>query len=134
MADPKPKGRDARLDFRVLMPLMIRYRAAVRREDGRWQVSPFFNGVGVDFSGGGSAFKVAKEIPGGTLLYLEISVPYDKEPVQTVAEVLRQVPDTLKDKPVFRCIVRYVLIHPEAQDRMVGFFINAGARQGTSIK
>ncbi|MBI5637036.1 MAG: PilZ domain-containing protein [Nitrospinae bacterium] len=124
-----PKVAGKRADFRVEMPLMIRYRVAVRQEDGRYQLSPLANGVGVDFSGGGCAFKIAKDIPAGFFLYIEITMPYDKEPVQAVAEVVRNLPDELKGKQVFRCITRYILIHPDVQDRMVGYFIGEAARQ-----
>ncbi len=124
-----PKGAGKRTDFRVEMPLMIRYRVAVRQEDGRYQMSPLSNGVGVDFSGGGCAFKIAKDIPPGYFLYIEITMPHGKEPVQAVAEVVRNLPDELKGKQVFRCITRYVLIHPDVQDWMVSYFIGEAARQ-----
>ncbi len=123
------KGAGKRSDFRVEMPLMIRYRVAVRQEDGRYLLSPFSNGVGVDFSGGGCAFKIAKDIPPGYFLYIEITMPHGKEPVQAVAEVVRNLPDELKGRPVFRCITRYVLIHPDVQDWMVAYFIGEAARQ-----
>ena len=56
-------------------------------------------------------------------------MPHRKEPVQAVAEVVRNLPDELKGKQVFRCIVRYVLIHPDTQDWMVAYFIGEAARQ-----
>lgn len=134
MADEAPKpsgggGRDKRVDFRVEMPLAIRYRVAVRRDDGRYQLSQPFNGVGVNFSGSGAAFRMAKDIPKGYMLLLEIAVPYDKDPIRAVAEVIKTQPDTLKGKTVVRCITRYLLIHPETQDKMIGFFIGEAARQ-----
>ena len=127
---PQKTARNQRMDFRVELPLLVKYKIAVKQPDGRYQLSPMFNGVGVDFSGGGSAFKIAKDIPKGFFLYIELHFPFDKEPVMAVGEVIRTKPDTLKGKNVFLCITRYVLIAPEVQDRMVGFFIGEMARQG----
>ncbi len=127
---PQKSSKNARMDFRVEIPLLVKYRIAVKQPDGTYQLSPLFNGVGVDFSGGGSAFKIGKDIPKGYFIYVELHFPFDKEPVMAIAEVIRTKPDTLKGKNVFVCITKYLLIGPDVQDRMVGFFIGEMARQG----
>ena len=124
-------GKQVRKDFRVKLAASVRYRVA-KKVGERYVLSPFFKGIGVDFSGGGAAFKIGNSIPKGYLLYLEIFFPFDKFPVSVVAEVLTIKEDTLKGKKVFLCITRYLLMSPTINDRMVGYFINEGARSTPS--
>lgn len=119
---------DLRQDFRVRLAVSIRYRVAKRFGDV-FKLSPFLKGIGVDFSAGGATFKIGKSIPKDYLMYLEIFFPFSKYPVSAVGEVLRTKEDTLKGKKVYLCIVRYLLISPTIQDKMVGYFINEAARK-----
>ena len=126
----EPSGgppKQVRKDFRVKLAASVRYRVA-KKVGEKYVLSPFFKGIGVDFSGGGAAFKIGNSIPKGYLLYLEIFFPFDKFPVSVVAEVLNIKEDTLKDKKVFLCITRYLLMSPTINDRMIGYFINEAAR------
>ena len=100
-----------------------------KKIDDKFKLTPFFKGLGVDFSGSGAAFKIGKSIPPGYMLYLEIFFPFDKYPVSVVAEVLRQKEDILKGKKVYLCMVRYLLIAPSIQDKMVGYFISRHATE-----
>ena len=127
-APPPPQGGAKRQDFRVTLSVSVRYRVAKKIGDV-YKLTPFHKGLGVDFSGGGGAFKIGKDIPAGYLLYLEIFFPFDKFPVSVVAEVIRTKPDTLKGKKVYLCITRYLLMSPTINDKMVGYFINDGARE-----
>jgi hypothetical protein len=127
---PQKSSKNARMDFRVEIPLLVKYRIAIPQPDGTYQLSPMFNGVGVDFSGGGSAFMIGKDIPKGYFLYIELHFPFDTNPVMVIGEVIRTKPNMLKGKNVFICITQYLLIGPDVQDRMVGFFIGEMARQG----
>ncbi len=125
--ESKERKPAPRVDFRLRLATTVRYRVAKRFGD-KFKLSPWFKGIGVDFSGGGAAFKIGKAIPKGFLMYLEVFFPFDKYPVSSVAEVLRLKDDTLKGKKVFLCITRYLLISPTVQDKMIGYFINEGAR------
>jgi c-di-GMP-binding flagellar brake protein YcgR len=125
---PPAQGGAARKDFRVALSVSVRYRVAKKIGDV-YKLTPFHKGLGVDFSGGGGAFKIGKDIPAGYLMYLEIFFPFDKFPVSVVAEVVRTKEDTLKGQKVYLCITRYLLMSPTINDKMVGYFINEGARQ-----
>lgn len=126
---PHNGGRDNRMDFRITMPVSVKYKIARKNErEEKYTLSGYFRGLGDNFSGGGAAFKVAKEIPAGSLLYVEILFPFDKKPVCIIAEVLRTKPDIFKGKKIFLCVVRYLLINPKRQDAMVAYFIGEGAR------
>ncbi len=126
---PKKTGREGREDFRVDLAISLRYKIASKNEMGAYTLTPFLRGIGVNFSGGGAAFKIAKSIPGGTFIYIEMFFPFDKYPVSAVAEVVRTKPDTLKGRSVLLCITKYLLISATIQDKMVAFFIGEGARR-----
>ncbi|MBI3581994.1 MAG: PilZ domain-containing protein [Nitrospinae bacterium] len=127
----RPTGlKDARDDYRVRLPLPVKYRVGVRQQDGKYVLSPEFRGVGVDFSGGGAAFKIGKEIPAGFFVHAEIPFPFQQEPIMVVGEVLRTKPDLLRNQKVFLCVVRYLLINPDARDKMVGHIIGEVSRRG----
>ena len=126
---PKGGGRDSRQDFRVDMAISLRYKVASKIGGGAYQLSPYMRGIGVNFSGGGGAFKIGKDIPAGSFIYLEMYFPFDRFPVSAVAEIIRTKPDTLRGKAVFLCITRYLLISPTIQDKMVAYFIGEGARR-----
>jgi len=117
-----------RQDYRLRLAATIRYKVA-KRFGYAFKESAWFKGIGVDFSAGGASFKIGRSIPKGYFMYIEIFFPFDKFPVSTVAEVIRLKSDTLKGKKVFLCIVRYLIISPTVQDKMVGYFINEGARR-----
>ncbi len=125
---PEKTGREGREDFRVDLAISLRYKIAGKNEMGAYTLTPFLRGIGVNFSGGGGAFKIAKDIPAKTLIYLEMYFPFDKYPVSAVAEVIRTKPDTLKGKSVLLCITKYLLISATIQDKMVAFIIGEGAR------
>lgn len=134
MTDEQPKPpsknlKNARNDFRVRLPLLVKYRVAVKQPDGKYLLSPLFSGVGVDFSGGGAAFKIGKDIPSGFLLYAEMPFPFQPEPVMVVAEVVRTKPDLLRGQKVLLCFVKYLLINPDVRDTMVGYIIGEVNRQ-----
>ncbi|GMT41657.1 MAG: hypothetical protein IEMM0002_0068 [bacterium] len=117
------------MDFRINLSIPVRYMIAARNEDeGKYSLTDFFRGLGGKFSGGGAAFYAAKEIPVGSLLYVEMFFPFDKNPICTVSEVLRIKSGVLKGKKVFLCVTRFVLIGPKEQDRMVAYMIGDGAR------
>jgi c-di-GMP-binding flagellar brake protein YcgR len=128
MTDEKPQQpskspKNARNDFRVRLPLLLKYRVAVKQPDGKYALSPLFSGVGVDFSGGGAAFKIGKDIPAGFFMYAEMPFPFQPEPIMVVAEVVRTKPDLLRGQKVLLCFVKYTLIHPDVRDKMVGYII-----------
>ncbi len=126
---PQKDGRKNRMDFRVSLPVSVKYKIARKNgEKGEYTLSGYFRGLGDNFSGGGAAFKVAKEIPSGVLLYMEMLFPFDKNPVCIIAEALHTKPDVFKGKKVFLCMVRYLLVSPKQQDGMVAYFIGEGAR------
>ncbi|MBI3793155.1 MAG: PilZ domain-containing protein [Nitrospinae bacterium] len=128
---PIPKGPgpgNARNDYRIRIPLLVKYRVAVKQE-GKYIMSPVFSGVGVDFSGGGAAFKIGKDIPSGFFIYMEIPFPFQPEPLKVVSEVIRTKPDLLKGQKILLCTVKYLLLSPDIRDRMVGFIIGEMALQ-----
>jgi hypothetical protein len=120
---PQKVTKNARNDFRVRLPILLKYRVAVRQPDGKFIMSPVFSGVGVDFSGGGAAFKIGKDIPAGFFMYAEMPFAFQPEPVMAVAEVVRTKPDLLRGQKVLLCFVKYLLINPDVRDRMVGYLI-----------
>jgi hypothetical protein len=119
-------GSEKRAFYRFEYKAPLRYRFAKRVAEGRYQVSGYFKGVGVDFSGGGAAFHVGKPLPPGTLMLLEISFPYQEEPVVATAEVIRRKEIAFKGKTVSLIMVKYLLIGEDQQDKMVAFIISQG--------
>ena len=128
MSAQSPKGREGRVDYRIDLAIQVRYRIA-QKVEGRYRLSDFFNGLGENFSGGGAAFKLARDLPKGTFIYLEMLFPFDRFPVSAVAEVLRTKDATLKGKKVRLCITRFLLMSPTIHDKMVSYIIGEGARQ-----
>jgi hypothetical protein len=125
-----PGVKDARDHYRARLPIPVKYRVGVGQPDGKYVLSPVFSGVGVDFSGGGAAFKIGKEVPAGFFVHVVIPFPFQKEPIMVVGEVLRTKPDVLRNQRVHLCVVKYLLINPDARDKMVGYIIGEVSRLG----
>ncbi|MBF0171194.1 MAG: PilZ domain-containing protein [Nitrospinae bacterium] len=124
------QGGDKRFFYRFEYRAPLRYRFAKGLGEGKYQVSPWFKGVGVDFSGNGAAFHVGKPLPEKTLTLLEIKFPYQEAPVLATAEVVRRKEVVVKGKTVYLIMVRYLLIKEDEQDRMVAFIISRGRNIG----
>lgn len=123
-----PGVKDARDDYRVRLTMPVKYRVGVRQPDGKYVLSPVFSGAGVDFSGGGAALKIGKEVPAGFFVHVVIPFPFQREPVMAVGEVLRTKPDLLRNQQVRLCVVKYLLINPDVRDKMVGYIIGEVSR------
>jgi len=126
----KPSDADKRTFFRFEYPAPVRYRFAKKAEDGKYLVSPWLKGVGVDFSGGGAAIKVGKPLPPKTLMLVEIRFPYGEEPIMATVEVVRRVEVEYKGATVYQLNLRYLLIDRVIQDKMVSFIISRGKVAG----
>ncbi|MBI4667123.1 MAG: PilZ domain-containing protein [Nitrospinae bacterium] len=122
----KDAGADKRTFFRFDYQAPVRYKFAKRTGEGQYQVSPWFKGVGANFSGGGAALHIGKPLPAKTLLLLEIKFPFSDEPVVATAEVVRREDDTINGKPVSLIMIRYLVIDEAVQDKMVSFIISRG--------
>ncbi|MBI5816285.1 MAG: PilZ domain-containing protein [Nitrospinae bacterium] len=119
-------GKDNRLFFRFEYPAPVRYRFAKKTEPGKYMVSPWFKGVGVDFSGGGGALNIGKPLPAKTLVLMEIKFPYSDDPVIATAEVVRRIDVEYKGAKVSQISFKYLLINSNVQDRMISFIISRG--------
>lgn len=121
-------GSDKRDFYRLDYQAQVRYRFAKKTAPGKYQVSPYFKGVGANFSGGGAAIDIGKPLPPKTLMYLEIKFPYSDEPLLATAEVVRREDAVVMGKQAYRVMIRYLVIDEAAQDRMVSFIISGGKR------
>jgi c-di-GMP-binding flagellar brake protein YcgR len=121
---------DKRAFFRLDYQAPVRYRFAKKTAPGKYQVSPYFKGVGANFSGGGSAIDIGKPLPPKTLMYLEIKFPYSDEPLLATAEVVRREDSVVGGKQAYRVMLRYLVINEAEQDKMVSFIISGGKRVG----
>lgn len=121
-------GSDNRFFYRLDYSAPVRYRFAKKTSQGKYQVSPYFRGVGANFSGGGAAIDIGKPLPPKTLMYLEIKFPYSDEPLLATAEVVKREDAVVMGKQAYRVMIRYLLIDEAAQDRMVQFIISGGKK------
>jgi c-di-GMP-binding flagellar brake protein YcgR len=119
-------GADARAFYRLEFPAPVRYRFAKKSAPGKYQVSPYFRGVGANFSGGGAAIDIGKPLPPKTLMYLEIKFPYSDEPLLATAEVVKREDSVVNGKQAYRVMIRYLVMDEAAQDKMVSFIISGG--------
>jgi c-di-GMP-binding flagellar brake protein YcgR len=121
-------GEDGRAFYRLDYQAQVRYRFAKKTAPGKYQVSPYFKGVGANFSGNGAAIDIGKPLPPKTLMYLEIKFPYSEEPLLVTAEVVKRVDSVVMGKQAYRVMVRYLVIDEAEQDKMVSFIIAGGKR------
>ena len=132
MDDMKEKGKpgaggvDKRKDFRLDYPAPVRYRFAKKTESGKYQVSPYFKGRGVNFSGGGAAINVAKPLPPKTLVLLEMTFPFSDRPVMATAEVVRRQDSVFKGKKVSMIMTRFLIMSEADSCKLVSFIISGG--------
>lgn len=122
----KDSGTDKRAFYRLEYQAPVRYRFAKKTAPGKYQVSPYFKGVGANFSGGGAAIDIGKPLPPKTLMYLEIKFPYSDEPVLATAEVVKREDSVVMGKQAHRVMIRYLVIDEASQDKMVSFIISGG--------
>lgn len=126
MTDQKMGDRQKRQFFRYEYSAPIRYRFAKKIETAKYQISPYFKGLGIDFSGNGAAFHATKPLPKNTLLLLEILFPFSKDPMIVTAEVVRREEEVFKDKKVSKIMVRYLVLDEEVLNKLISFVISRG--------
>ncbi|MBF0291671.1 MAG: PilZ domain-containing protein [Nitrospinae bacterium] len=102
----------------------VRYRVAQKTAPGKYQVSPYFKGVGANFSASGAAIDIGKRIPPRTLVYMEIKFPYSSEPLLATAEVVRRADSLVMDKQAYRMGIRFLVVNEAEQSRMTSFLIS----------
>lgn len=116
--------------FRLEVHISVRYKIAKRVGQGEYKVSKYFKGMGQDFSDQSAAIKVNKPLPVNTLLYLEMSFPFQDEPVLATAEVVRCEKGKFKGKTVPLIMVRFILINETVHNAMTSFIISRGKNIG----
>jgi c-di-GMP-binding flagellar brake protein YcgR len=121
-------GEDSRAFYRLDYQAQVRYRFAKKTAPGKYHASPYFKGVGANFSGNGAAIDIGKPLPPKTLMYLEIKFPYSDEPFLATAEVVKRVDSVVMGKQAYRVMIRYLVMDEAEQDRMVSFIISGGKR------
>lgn len=112
--------------FRFKHSAPVRYRFAKKIAPGKYKISPFFKGLGIDFSGTGAAFRAGKPLPKGTLTLLEIDFPFSDDPVIATAEVVRKVEDGFKGKKVIKVMVNFIIMEENTRNKMMSFIISQG--------
>ncbi|VAX25336.1 hypothetical protein MNBD_NITROSPINAE02-677 [hydrothermal vent metagenome] len=125
MSDSDKKS-SAREFFRLGMKMPIKYRFAKKIERGKYQVSKSFNGLGVEFGGGGLSFNAGKHLPIGTLTLLEMTFPFSRTPVMATGEVVHREYAEHKGKKASHLGIRFLLIDDNERDKMVAFLISRG--------
>lgn len=126
MDEVKGNSSDKRIFYRFEYNAPIKYKFAKMVAPGKYAVSPWCKGVGANFSGGGAAFYLGKPLPPKTLLFMEIRFPFGEEPLLATAEVVRRQEAEFKGKKVSMVMIKYLLMDPVAQDKMVSFIISRG--------
>ena len=124
--EDQDSGIERRKFFRLDFTAPIRYRFAKAVGHGKYQVSPYFKGRGVNFFGGGAALNLGKPLPPETLVLLEMLFPFSEKPVMATAEVIRKDVSHLKGREVSVIMVKFLLMEEAVNAKLVSFLISRG--------
>jgi len=126
MVEENKEVRQRRQFFRYEHPAPIRYRFAKKVETAKYNVSPYFKGLGVDFSGNGAAFRATKPLPINTLVFLEMLFPFSHDPMMVTAEVVRRDEEEFRGQKISKIMVKYLVVDEEALNKLISFVISRG--------
>jgi hypothetical protein len=116
--------------YRLDIQIPIWYRYGIEKEDGTYAMSEPFKGVGINYSGGGGAFRIQHPLEPKVLVLIDIFFPFTRDPITVLGEVVRTKEETVNDRQIYLAYVNYICVDPTDQDNMIGFLISKGTEIG----
>ncbi len=112
--------------FRFDFECKIKYRIGKPGEMGRYKVSGKVTGIMTNISGDGLAMLAGKALPPGSLLFLQMNLPFRKELIPAVAEVINSAGAKYKNKNVHKLMLRFLMLSSTDKNRINSFVISRG--------
>jgi c-di-GMP-binding flagellar brake protein YcgR len=117
---------DRRKFFRFDFECKVKYRIGKPEGMGKYKVSGKVTGIMTNISADGLAMLAGKSLSPGSLLFIQMNLPFRRELIPAMAEVITSTEAKYKGKNVYKMMLRFLLLSSADRNRVNSFVISRG--------